>query len=357
MTDKNSFETIELFKPVPLIQIDGNEPMDVKEEANAAQVSVETPVVNSVADPKPVAEPDKAVISSKWDEIHKKCQPEYYQPDIDVQYNNGGPERGSSPNAADIDLSFFYNNAGELKRNRDRGVRKRDVYLVAGVFFLASVVAFIAFMRGATRRSNENQINNAVQKEIATNDYARQDVVYGTFYFNSTGTQANEFFDISPEVIECTEPFERILFFEYTPKEADKVLRVEVEMLDSYGNSLGTVVAFKKNVPAGETAIIDVPFGIDQFTELNGITYNINMEGYTLQTPEDDKNIVSTEQADDMLYVSIEGGLNVSKDAFVVFYKNGRVCSVMCGTPGYNSNGIASFYLGDIDYDSYEVFY
>ena len=228
---------------------------------------------------------------------------------------------------------------------------------MAGIFFLAFVVAAIGFSRGANRRSNKQDINNSVQKQVTTNDYARQDDVYGFMYFDASGTQADEFFYISPDVIEYTGPFERVLYFEYTPKSDNKVLRVGVEMLDSYGNSIGNVVAFKKNVPAGETAIVAIPFGIDQLTELNGITYNIEMEGYTLLTPEDNKNIVSTEQSDDVLYVTIEGGLNVDKEAYVVFYKDGRVCSVMRGLPKYNSDGRATFYIGDIDFDNYEGFY
>ena len=40
MTDKDSFETVELLKPMSLIQIDGSEQADVKDDAKAAQASV-----------------------------------------------------------------------------------------------------------------------------------------------------------------------------------------------------------------------------------------------------------------------------------------------------------------------------
>ena len=362
MTDNKSFETVELFNPIELTPIDGMEgpkpvampdPVAEKEPVEEPKtVAVQKPAVEK----EPVEVPEKAKGSSIWDEIHKKSTPEFYQQGNDVQYDRGGFDQGSSPNAADIDLKNFYKNINEQKRKQEEDKKKRDLRLVGGIFFLVFVVAAIGFKRGASRRSNETDINVPVQKMIATNDYARQDEVYGTISFDPTGVQSAQFFDISPEVIEYTGPFERTLFFEYTPKADNKVLRVEVEMLDRYGNSLGTVSAFKKNVPAGETAIIDSSFGIDQFIELNGITYKITTEGYTLQTPEDNKNIVSTEQADDVLAVTIEGGLNVDRDAYVVFYKNGRVCSVMRGVPSYNSNGKAVFYLGDIDFDNYEVF-
>lgn len=339
MTDKNSFETVELLKPIELTPIEGIE--------GAKPITEPTPVV----EPKPVVEhvveTVKAGGSSTWDAVLNKSHTEFYQQDFDQE---------NSQKAADIDLSCFYN-AEEQKRKQALDKRKRDVYLVSVIVFLAFIVAAIGFSRGANRRSNKQDINNSVQKQVTTNDYARQDDVYGFMYFDASGTQAADFFYISPDVIEYTGPFERVLYFEYTPKSDNKVLRVGVEMLDSYGNSIGNVVAFKKNVPAGETAIVAIPFGIDQLTELNGITYNIEMEGYTLQTPEDNKNIVSTEQSDDVLYVTIEGGLNVDKDAYVVFYKDGRVCSVMSGVPKYNSDGRATFYIGDIDFDNYEVFY
>ena len=347
MTDKNSFETVELLKPIELTPIEGIE--------GAKPITEPTPVVEPkpvtepepIAESKPVAEPEKAGGNSTWDAVHKNCHTEFYQQDFDQE---------NSQKAADIDLSCFYN-AEEKKRKQALDKRKRDVYFVSVIVFLAFIVAAIGFSRGANRRSNKQDINNSVQKQVTTNDYAQQDDVYGFMYFDASGTQADEFFYISPDVIEYTGPFERVLYFEYTPKSDNKVLRVGVEMLDSYGNSIGNVVAFKKNVPAGETAIVAIPFGIDQLTELNGITYNIEMEGYTLQTPEDNKNIVSTEQSDDVLYVTIEGGLNVDKDAYVVFYKDGRVSSVMSGVPQYNSDGRATFYIGDIDFDNYEVFY
>lgn len=369
MTDKNSFETVELFKPIELTPIDGievskpvaePEPVEVpKQVAEARQV------VEPVAEQKPVTEhvteTVKAGGNSTWDAVRKNSSPEFYQQDFDGQYDQGSFNQesftqGNTQKAADIDLSCFYN-AEEQKRKQALDKRKRDVYLVSVIVFLAFIVAAIGFSRGANRRSNKQDINNSVQKQVTTNDYARQDDVYGFMYFDASGTQADEFFYISPDVIEYTGPFERVLYFEYTPKSDNKVLRVGVEMLDSYGNSIGNVVAFKKNVPAGETAIVAIPFGIDQLTELNGITYNIEMEGYTLLTPEDNKNIVSTEQSDDVLYVTIEGGLNVDKEAYVVFYKDGRVCSVMRGLPKYNSDGRATFYIGDIDFDNYEVFY
>ncbi|MBR4779962.1 MAG: hypothetical protein IK014_01230 [Lachnospiraceae bacterium] len=363
MTDKNSFETVELLKPIELTPIEGIE--------GAKPITEPTPVV----EPKPVVEHVVETVkvreSSTWDAVRKNSSPEFYQQDFDGQYDRGsfnqesfnqnGFEQGSfaqgnSQKAAGIDLSCFYN-AEEQKRKQALDKRKRDVYLVSVIVFLAFIVAAIGFSRGANRRSNKQDINNSVQKQVTTNDYARQDDVYGFMYFDASGTQAADFFYISPDVIEYTGPFERVLYFEYTPKSDNKVLRVGVEMLDSYGNSIGNVVAFKKNVPAGETAIVAIPFGIDQLTELTGITYNIEMEGYTLQTPEDNKNIVSTEQSDDVLYVTIEGGLNVDKDTYVVFYKDGRVSSVMSGVPKYNSGGRATFYIGDIDFDNYEVFY
>ena len=67
---------------------------------------------------------------------------------------------------------------------------------------MAFIVAAIGFKRGASRRSNETNINVPVQKVIATNDYARQDEVYGTISFDPSGDQSAQFFDISPEVIE-----------------------------------------------------------------------------------------------------------------------------------------------------------
>ena len=384
MTDNKSFETVELFNPIELTPIDGIEmpkpvamPEPVAEPKPVAvqktdAVQEKGVMQESAADKEPVVVPEKAEVGSIWDEIHKKSTPEFYQQGNDVQYDRGGFDQGSfdqnsqfynenrdnnSPNAADIDLKNFYKDIDEQKRKQEEDRKKKNLLLGVGVFCMAFIVAAIGFKRGASRRSNETNINVPVQKVIATNDYARQDEVYGTISFDPSGDQSAQFFDISPEVIEYTGPFERTLFFEYTPKADNKVLRVEVEMLDRYGNSFGTVGAFKKNVPAGEKAIIDIPFGIDQFIELNGITYNITTEGYTLQTPEGDKNIVSTEQADDVLSVTIEGGLNVDRDAYVLFYKDGRVCSVMRGVPSYNSNGKATFYLGDIDYDNYEVFY
>ena len=43
MTDKNnSFETVELIKPVSLMQIDGSDLADAKDEAKAAQVPAKT---------------------------------------------------------------------------------------------------------------------------------------------------------------------------------------------------------------------------------------------------------------------------------------------------------------------------
>jgi len=378
MTDKNSFETVELFNPIELTPINGIEgskpiagPKSVAEPEPAGDqkpVPKQEPVIKSDS----IRARDKAGGNSIWDEIHKKSEPEFYQQDFDGQYDNGGFDKGTfdqnnqfynetnnqnSRNAAGIDLSFFYNNIDELKRKQEQDRKKRNLFLGVGVFCLAFIMAAIGFKRGAGRRSNEKDIEVPDQKVIATNDYARQEEIYGTIDYDTTGARSEQFFDISPEVIEYTAPFERVLFFEYTPKADNKVLRVEVEMVDRYGNSLGTVAAFKKNVPAGEKAIIDIHFGIDQFTELTGIIYNITTEGYTLQTPEDNKNIISTEQSDDVLYVTIEGGLNVTKEAYVVFYKNGHVCSVKSGVPGYNSNGTATFYLGDIDYDNYEVLY
>lgn len=339
MTDNKSFETVELFNPIELTPIDG--------------IEMPKPVAmpDPVAEPKPVAEQKTVAMQKPAAEKELVVVPEKAKGD------RGGFDQGRSPNAADIDLKYFYKDIDAQKRKQEEDRKKKNLLLGVGVFCMAFIVAAIGFKRGASRRSNETNINVPVQKVIATNDYARQDEVYGTISFDPSGDQSAQFFDISPEVIEYTGPFERTLFFEYTPKADNKVLRVEVEMLDRYGNSLGTVGAFKKNVPAGEKAIIDIPFGIDQFIELNGITYNITTECYTLLTPEGDKNIVSTEQADDVLSVTIEGGLNVDRDAYVVFYKDGRVCSVMRGVPSYNSNGKATFYLGDIDYDNYEVFY
>ena len=339
MTDNKSFETVELFNPIELTPIDG--------------IEMPKPVAmpDPVAEAKPVAEQKTVAMQKPAAEKELVVVPEKAEGD------RGGFDQGRSPNAADIDLKYFYKDIDAQKRKQEEDRKKKNLLLGVGVFCMAFIVAAIGFKRGASRRSNETNINVPVQKVIATNDYARQDEVYGTISFDPSGDQSAQFFDISPEVIEYTGPFERTLFFEYTPKADNKVLRVEVEMLDRYGNSLGTVGAFKKNVPAGEKAIIDIPFGIDQFIELNGITYNITTECYTLLTPEGDKNIVSTEQADDVLSVTIEGGLNVDRDAYVVFYKDGRVCSVMRGVPSYNSNGKATFYLGDIDYDNYEVFY
>lgn len=357
-----SFETVELFSPIELTPIDGIEgPKPVTELNPVADTKPVTEMKfvldsNPATEPKPVAKPGKDGGSSKWDAVLRNSKPEFYQQDFDGQYDQ------ASQKAAGIDLSYFYNNTDELKRKREQEAKKKQVLVVAGIFFVAFIVAFIGFRRGAGSKKQDKNINNplqniAVEKQVATNDYARQDVIYGTIDYDTTGAQANQFFDISSKVIEYTGPYERTLYFEYTPKEDNKVLRMEVEMVDRYGNSMGTVVAFKKNVPAGEKAIIDIPFGIDQFTELTGITYNIKAEGYTLSNPEENKNIPAMEQTDDVLYVSIEGGLNVVKDAFAVFYKNGRVCNVMYGSPSYNSDGRATFYLGDIDYDNFEVFY
>ena len=382
MNDNKSFETVELFKPIELTSIDGiegpkpiEEPKLIAEPIEMKPVAEPKPVIAPI-ESKPVVEPQKTEVKKKQSFMDKLYKGDYVQDEFDRDgFNQGGFDQSgfdqggfdqnsntnNSRNAAGIDLSYFYSNAGEEKVKQARDRKKREVYVVAAMFFLMFIVAAIAFKNGSSRRNKEKSINNpvqnTVQKEVGTNDYARQDEIYGIMDYDPTGSQATEFFDISHDVIEYTGPYERVLYFEYTPKLDNKVLMIEVEMVDRYGNSLGTVTAYKKNVPMGEKAIIDIPFSINQFTELPGITYNIRAEGYTLQTPEGDKNIPGMEQTDDILSVSIDGGLNVSKDAFLVLYKNGRVVSVMYGTPGYNNNGKAIFFLGDIDYDNFEVFY
>ena len=90
MTDNKAFETVELLKPVSLMQIEGSDLMDAKDEAKAAQAPAEadsviaanTVAVNKTAEVDNNTDVKNTADHSSEQNIHK-----------DYSYTDNGPQK------------------------------------------------------------------------------------------------------------------------------------------------------------------------------------------------------------------------------------------------------------------------
>ncbi|MBR5179600.1 MAG: hypothetical protein IKW90_12490 [Lachnospiraceae bacterium] len=337
--DFKSFETVELLSPIELTPIQGIEnPLDLTESDKQKNT-------NTSGSPK---ENRKSTGYEKFDE-EKIFENEYFS-----GTQNRDPNR------------FYYEEERLRKDLQEKKKRDARVLLVVIISILCIITACLSF---ASKRAMQSRIydeisqTNPVSKEYDyTNpniDYSKQDPTYGVLTIDNKNWLEDGIVKIDPEIIEYTSPYERTLYFKVYPKMDEVTVELSVEMVNNGINaSYGTVNSSKFSIPKGKAGLIPVTFYINPDTDLKDIVYNINWSAFASYQGIEASEITNVEETPGHISITVKGGGTLTKEAYVVLYKNGKVVSVLDNFGAYYvKESVMDFYTLDVDYDSYEVFY
>ena len=330
MTDKNnSFETVELIKPVSLMQIDGSDLADAKDEAKAAQVPAKT--AGKIA--------GNAVTVSAATDIDTKT--------------DAGYQADHSAEKILVDPKNLFGNTQTSGEKQD--YQKHNY---AARFYIICVIGLILLLAIITVRSFKNKVEQ-------TGSYSNYNTmlvapVYTEIEFNADDIDLDLPVIISHKCIEYTDSYNRILFFTATPTEENIGTLIRVEMLDRHGHSLGTHSNSNFGVAKGNEYMIMVFFPLSPEYDLDGVTYKIEAETFTEEEHEMLRTITDVTEADKgHFFITYESSAYYNMDTYVVLYKNGKVVDVLRGYGEVDDTGkaVAELYKAGVDYDNYKVFY
>lgn len=330
MTDKNnSFETVELIKPVSLMQIDGSDLADAKDEAKAAQVPAKT--AGKIA--------DNAVTVSAATDIDTKT--------------DAGYQADHSAEKILVDPKNLFGNTQASSEKQD--YQKHNY---AARFFIICVIGLILLLAIITVRSFKDKVEQ-------TGSYSNYNTmlvapVYTEIEFNADDIDLDLPAIISHKCIEYTDSYNRILFFTANLTEENKGLQIKVEMLDRHGRTLDTHSNSSFGVAAGDEFMIPVFFTLSPDWNLDGVTYKIEAETFTEEEHEMLRTITDVTEADKgHFFITYESSAYYKMDTYVVLYKNGKVVDVLRGYGEVDDTGkaVAELYKEGVDYDNFKVYY
>ena len=331
MTDKNnSFETVELIKPVSLMQIDGCDLADVKDEAKVAQASVK-------ADDSAIADNAVTVCAAT---------------DIDTK-TDAGYQADHSAEKILVDSKNLFGNTQASSEKQD--YQKHNY---AARFFIICVIGLILLLAIITVRSFKDKVEQ-------TGSYSNYNTmlvapVYTEIEFNADDIDLDLPVIISHKCIEYTDSYNRILFFTATPTEENIGTLIRVEMLDRHGHSLGTHSNSNFGVAKGNEYMIMVFFPLSPEYDLDGVTYKIEAETFTEEEHAMLRTITDVTEADKgHFFITYESSAYYNMDTYVVLYKNGKVVDVLRGYGDVDDTGkaVAELYKEGVDYDNFKVYY
>ena len=330
MTDKNnSFETVELIKPVSLMQIDGSDLADAKDEAKAAQVPAKT--AGKIA--------DNAVTVSAATDIDTKT--------------DAGYQADHSAEKILVDPKNLFGNTQASSEKQD--YQKHNY---AARFFIICVIGLILLLAIITVRSFKDKVEQ-------TGSYSNYNTmlvapVYTEIEFNADDIDLDLPAIISHKCIEYTDSYNRILFFTANLTEENKGLQIKVEMLDRHGRTLDTHSNSSFGVAVGDEFMIPVFFTLSPDWNLDGVTYKIEAETFTEEEHEMLRTITDVTEADKgHFFITYESSAYYKMDTYVVLYKNGKVVDVLRGYGEVDDTGkaVAELYKEGVDYDNFKVYY
>ena len=330
MTDKNnSFETVELIKPVSLMQIDGSDLADAKDEAKAAQVPAKT--AGKIA--------DNAVTVSAATDIDTKT--------------DAGYQADHSAEKILVDPKNLFGNTQASGEKQD--YQKHNY---AARFFIICVIGLILLLAIITMRSFKDKVEQ-------TGSYSNYNTmlvapVYTEIEFNADDIDLDLPVIISHKCIEYTDSYNRILFFSATSTEENIGTLIRVEMLDRHGRTLDTHSNSSFGVAAGDEFMIPVFFTLSPDWNLDGVTYKISAETFTEEEHEMLRTITDVTEADKgHFFITYESSAYYNMDTYVVLYKNGKVVDVLRGYGEVDDTGkaVAELYKEGVDYDNFKVYY
>ena len=351
MTDnKNSFETVELIKPVSLMEIDGSDLTDVRAEAKAAEKSAQVPAEEAG---KFAADTALANNNTNADNYTDVVNPA----DHSLEQNIHGKHTGNSdqnPQKIMVDPKKLFGNtpaSGEKQDYQKRNYAARFIIIcVIGLFLLFTVITVRSFF------------NDKVEQTGSYSNYNTMLVapVYTEIEFDADKLDMDLPVIISHKCIEYTDSYNRILFFSATPTEENTGLLIRVEMLDRHGHSLGTHANSNFGIAKGNEYMIPVFFPMSPDWDLDGVTYKIEAETFTEKEHDMLRTIKDVTEADKgHFFITYESSAYYNMDTHVVLYKNGKVVDVLRGYGDVDETGkaVAELYKGGVDYDYYKVFY
>ena len=329
MSDKNSFETVELLEPISLIQIDGSEPMEVKEEAKALQVPKKTDEINA----------DNAVTVSN-------------ATDVNTNIDTGTSADQSAERILVDPKKLFGNNpdSGEKQDYQKHNYAARFIiFCIIGIFLLFTLLMVKSF-------KDSDKQNTLVESNFNPSDTP----VYKEIDFDADEIDAELPVIINHRCVEYTYSSSRILYFTATSTEEDVGLMINVEMFDKHGHSLGASSNSNSNVAVGDEFIIPVFFSISSDLDLRGVTYKIKAETFKDREEALVRTITDVTEAEKGHFlITCEGTAFSGVNPYVVLYKNGKVVGILNGYSDFDETGkaVVDFYKTEIDYDTYKVFY
>ena len=363
MTDNKAFETVELLQPISLMQIDGSDLMDAKDEAKVAQATAEADSViadNSVAVNKTTDVDNNTDVKNTTDHsseqnIHK-----------DYSYTDNGPQK-------------IILDPKELVGNNRESAEKQDyqkhnyaarffIVCLIGICLLFAVLMVRSF-KAVTKNTDVDSTYNPILVSEGDNtgrfiyngaSSLIQDPIYTEMYFNADEIDADLPVIINNRCIEYTSSTTRTLFFSATPTEENIGLMINVEMIDKYGNSLGNHANSSFGVAAGDEYMIPVFFDLAPDFDLNGVTYKINAQTFTERDHAMIRKIIDVNEAEKgHFFITYECDAYYNLDSYVVLYKNGKVVDILFGygDPDGMGKAVVELYKENADYDSFKVYY
>lgn len=360
MTDKNSFETVELLKPISLIQIDGSEPLYVKDEAETVQSSVKTNGVTA----------DNAMTVSGTTDVNPKT---------DIKAKTEITPKTDVEASAEHDTQKVLVDPKKLLGNDEDSGERQDyqkhnyaarfivfcVIVIGIIFTLVMVRNFKATDKHTVAESNYNPIlvsqGEDTSRFIYTGGAGLNIVpVYTEMGFDADEIDADLPVIINHKCVEYTNSSNRILYFTATPTEEDVGLMMNVEMFDRFGHSFGASANSNCDVSAGEEFMIPIFFSLSPGVDLSGVTYKIKAETFKDREEALLRTITDVTEAEKGRFlITCEGATYSSVNIYVAMYKNGNVVCILSGYSDFDDNGkaVVEVYKGDVDYDTYKVFY
>lgn len=347
MSDKNSFETVELLKPMSLMQIDGSEPVDVKDDAKAAQVPSKAEdiiadnamTVNNSTDIDTKKDVESPVDSSIEQNTYK-------------EYSGNGNGPGSTEKILVDPKELFGKNpgSGEKQDYQKRNYAARFI-IICGIVLclLFAVITFRSFREDIKETGSYSNYNTMLVAPV-----------YTEIEFDANDIDMDLPAIISHKCIEYTDSYNRILFFTASPTEENTGLAIKVEMLDKHGRSLDTHSGSSYGVAVGDEYMIPVFFTLSPDWNLDDVTYKITAETFKEEDHAMLRTITEVTETDKgHFFITCEGTAPYSTSVYVVLYKNGKVVDILRSYGDFDDTGKAyvELYKEGVDYDNFKVFY
>ena len=352
MTDKDSFETVELLKPMSLIQIDGSEQADVKDDAKAAQASVkadDSAIADNAVTVSDSADADTKIKVEKTanQSLKQNNRDEYTGDD---EYSGDGSQKPQKILVDPKKLFSKSSGSGEKQDYQKRNYAARFV-IICGIVLclLFAVITLRSFKKDIKVTGSYSNYNTMLVAPV-----------YTEIEFNADEIDMDLPAIISHKCIEYTDSYNRILFFTANLTEENKGLQIKVEMLDRHGRTLDTHSNSSFGVAAGEEFMIPVFFSLSPDWNLDGVTYKISAETFKEEKKGMLRKIADVTEADKgHFFITYESSAYYNMDTYVVLYKNGKVVDILRGYGDVDDTGkaVAELYKEGVDYDNYKVYY